>query len=522
MENKRVVYYSEFGAIGDGVAEDFPAIVKCHEYANANGCKVMADPGATYYIAETDGVEAIIKTDVDWGDATFIIDDRNIPVPSKSRTAHIFRVLGEQAKKVYGEDSDIIKAINEAGGFKAGATHIGYAPGYTALLAVFNDQHSAYIRWGCHATGKPNPLRELVVVDAEGNIDPSTTFLLDFDHVSRIEELRADDAPITLENGKFITRANAVPPVYTAYNRGIGFTRANVTIRNTIHEITDEGHIGAPYGGFISWYLANNLRCENLKLQSHKSYKDYEYDADGKVVKIHSVMGSYDVGGSLSTNIYFKDCVQTNFYKWEEKNIAYNEGERWGIMGTNYCKNLTYDGCVFSRLDAHAGVYNVTIKDTTISYIKLTGGGKALIENCKIVAPEGLAIALFELRSDYGSTWKGDIEVKNCEFINWTAPNVYLASALWNNWNFGYVTHLPHIILDGLKIDKPTANIYAFTDVCRDHEQTIDAPTLKDGTPNINPMDISTTITLKNNEGGYHYMGSVNPYVNERIKIEEL
>ena len=112
-------------------------------------------------------------------------------------------------------------------------------------------------------------------------------------------------------------------------------------------------------------------------------------------------------------------------------------------------------------------------------------------------------------------------EIKNCEFVNWTAPNVYLASALWNNWSFGYVTHLPRITVDGLKIDKPTANIYAFTDVCRDYEQTIDQPTLKDGSENLNPMDISTTITVKNNEGGYHYTGCPNTYINERITISE-
>ena len=92
MENKKIVYYSEFGAVGDGVAEDFPAICKCHEYANANGLKVMADKGATYYIANTDGISAIVQTDVDWQDATFIIDDRNIDVPNKSRTANIFKI----------------------------------------------------------------------------------------------------------------------------------------------------------------------------------------------------------------------------------------------------------------------------------------------------------------------------------------------------------------------------------------------------------------------------------------------
>ena len=93
MESKKTVYYSEFGAVGDGKAEDFFAIKRCHDYANENGCRVKADEGAVYYIGEINGESAVIMTDVDWTDATFIIDDRKIGVQSKSRSAHIFRVL---------------------------------------------------------------------------------------------------------------------------------------------------------------------------------------------------------------------------------------------------------------------------------------------------------------------------------------------------------------------------------------------------------------------------------------------
>ena len=87
---KKIVYYSEFGAIGDGKAEDFPAIKACHEYANENGCKVMADAGKTYYIGDTGPDPIIVKTDVDWGDATFIIDDAIIPPENPTRGANGF------------------------------------------------------------------------------------------------------------------------------------------------------------------------------------------------------------------------------------------------------------------------------------------------------------------------------------------------------------------------------------------------------------------------------------------------
>ena len=513
---KKTVYYSEFGAKGDGVTEDFAALLKCHEYANANGCTVKADAGATYYICETDGVTIPVMTDVDWGDATFIMDDTKIPVPSKSRTANIFTMKSSYQKKVYGEDSEIVKAINAKGGIKADeATNIGYAPGYPAILILFDYEHFAYIRWGCHAAGYTNnPQRELIVVDKDGNIDPNTKLLLDYKHVSSIEEYRIDDEPITVENGIFITKANAAPPVYTAYNRGLGINRSNVTIKNTVHKIVDEGETGAPYGGFIISFAANNVLCEGLTLQSHKSYKDYNPDGT-----VHSIMGSYDIGGAFTTNITFKNCVQSNFFKDEENKIAFSEREYWGIMGTNYCKNMTYDGCVLSRLDAHAGVYNVTVKDTSISYIKLIGGGVANIENCKVYQPDGSKwYPFFELRCDYGSTWRGDVIIKDCEFYKIEgAEATVIASASWNNWNFGYTTYLPNIVLDNFKVSTP-GDVYIYSQMVSDTSLTIDMPTVN-GEKNLNPYVITPTVTIKNDTQNNNYIGCWNKYVDSKITI---
>lgn len=48
------VTYEEFGAVGNGKADDFEAIVKTHEYANQNGKSVFANETATYYIGGAD------------------------------------------------------------------------------------------------------------------------------------------------------------------------------------------------------------------------------------------------------------------------------------------------------------------------------------------------------------------------------------------------------------------------------------------------------------------------------------
>ena len=77
MSEKKTVFYSEYGAIGDGVTDDHAAILAAHVDANEKGYEVKADEGKTYYIPpHTETIP--IMTNVDWTGASFIIDDRDI------------------------------------------------------------------------------------------------------------------------------------------------------------------------------------------------------------------------------------------------------------------------------------------------------------------------------------------------------------------------------------------------------------------------------------------------------------
>ena len=81
------VTYEEFGAVGDGKADDQKAIVAAHAAANKRKLPVRAGDGKTYYIGGGAKV-AVIKTDVDFGTAKFVIDDRNL----ENVKAPVFRV----------------------------------------------------------------------------------------------------------------------------------------------------------------------------------------------------------------------------------------------------------------------------------------------------------------------------------------------------------------------------------------------------------------------------------------------
>ena len=76
MKNeKKYVYYSDFGAIGDGITDDTEAIRAAHKYANECGGTVRATVGKNYLIRDI-SESIVIKTSCEWVGADFTIDNR--------------------------------------------------------------------------------------------------------------------------------------------------------------------------------------------------------------------------------------------------------------------------------------------------------------------------------------------------------------------------------------------------------------------------------------------------------------
>lgn len=150
---------------------------------------------------------------------------------------------------------------------------------------------------------------------------------------------------------------------------------------------------------------------------------------------------TYHIGGAAKTIVALVKVTQSNDIM---------DRSRWGIIGTNFCKNLIYDGCELSRFDAHQGVTNAAIRNSTLGYmgVRLTGFGNFAIENSTVRDR-----SFITLRPDYGSTWNGDIIIRNCRFIASGNP-VILNGSNDGSHDFGYTCHLPNrIIIDGLRIE---------------------------------------------------------------------
>ena len=490
--NTDKIYYSDFGAAGNldinalladveanpktnanfSHLSDEDAIRQTHEAANlTKRHTVCADEGAVYYLPYLE-TTIDIKTDCDFGNAEFYIDDRFITAQkTPGYNVNVFTIRNDYDIVTYTEANDplgIIAAINARGGIKTTDTSLPIELGYDAMLIPYNKDKKMYKRDG---VGAGSDQHELIVIDENGKIDNDTKTLYDFDKVTKIEIVRIDTAPTTLLGGKFTTVASRA---YEGFNgntvidigiyRGIRIERPNVTmdalehyvINQPIADIDGEEKSGESYlSGKSIMYAGEGPRYVYGFIEPRKTHNFHMKDSVLTARAHYATGGSYDIGGELSNKLVFTNCTQSNMF--DENGVIYDENNcYWGIMGTNYCKNIEYYDCVLNRLDAHAGVYNFKVIGGEIGWIKVNGGGTGTIENVIIHSR-----SVFGLRSDYGSSWRGEISVKNvllnCAYFaetravdDTTDSYYYLTSFTCVDGDFGFETQVPNITVENL------------------------------------------------------------------------
>ena len=498
MSDKKYVTYEEFGAVGDGVTDDFAAIKKAHSYANEMGLPVKAHDGAHYYICDTtvDGIigPALIKTNTDWGTAKFTIDDSGYDAFNEKTARiyynHVFSVEPSAPfKRVERKDlPDDIK-------LEAGMTKINYAPGQDALIRPIYAGHKIYRRRGYWTISLGSNSSEIIKIDKDGNISPETPIMWNYASIDYIDVYYIDNEPLTVEGGTFITKASK-NSVYKEINgvmtlrdnyvaRALKVTRSNTTVKNVKHyvenEITLKEHsekliVGNTYMGFFVASCADSVSFVDCVLTAHRCYTKPSGWAGGG-----GTQGTYDFHAAFSNNVVLKNCRQSNFWvtvtpegdiipatketigavssmarEQVIKNPRFHDGKgalmHWGVGETDFCKNVEYYGCTLSRYDAHQGLYNGKIIDCEINIIALTGMGNMIIENTTQYSldPSSVYNNLIHMRSDYGSTWDGEIKLKNHKAYLYTGAS-YVFMHTYVNWYMGYQCTYPTITLDNVQ-----------------------------------------------------------------------
>ena len=469
--DKKVVNYRDFGAKGDGKTNDLPAIAKAHEYANQHNLPVRADDNATYLL-EDGPAPVVINTDVNWGKAKFIVNDladiKNFRMP-------LFQVKSSLPEYT----------ISELKPLKRGQTNIGIKLPSRMYIYMEDATTKRYIRYGANANKGTNQ-QDTVLVDKNGNIDPATPVVWDFNAVTKILAYPVDEKLLTVKGGHFTTYTNNRPGRHIYFARNISVTRSNTLIQGIRHDVVEpEGIDSWPYTGFLSVSRCAEVTFKDCIVTGRKVYS---YPVPGQ--KKRKTTGTYDISGTSALKISYINVVQGNDFM---------DPVYWGVMGTNFCKSVLLDGCKVSRFDAHQGVTNAIIRNSEMGYqgINAIGFGTFLIEN---TVSRGHRLVNF--RSDYGAMWNGDFIIRNCKFI----PNGRYFTTLFGGpstpqHDFGYPCMLPTTItIDNLKVDmsavKGSKNLFIFADFERNSKDPVKSPYTYTKTLNIKNFECNIPVKL--------------------------
>lgn len=466
-----VVYYEDYCA-ADGVTNDFPGIILAHKVANETNAKVKAlrNPNnpKTFYLS-TEGFTsfetAVIKTDTDWTGASFILDDSYLKAGHTTENElWYFTVKSDyevqKGTAAYHRDAsnnvvwdgtiDLFGKVHSIMRDQTSIDVSGLNLPEEGLLYIRNGYSTNFVRTGStpEASNNGKEQMEAIILHSDGTIDSLTPVLWDYTEFTQYWYHPIDPTVLQITGGTFTTLVNTIngrPYVH----RGIQILRSNVLVEGVTHildeDVKNKDTI-SPYYGFFSVEEAAYVTLKDCQLSSH--YK-------AKVTGTNTA--PYDITYRLACCIYLEHITEVTDIM---------DGTRWGIMGTNYCKDLRANNCSMTRFDVHAGTESVTLTNSEIGIlgINIVGDGLAYFDNVKCCGTHYICI-----RHDYGSTWHGNLVIKNAYWYVTYELNPERGNAtpimieLMNNGltQYGYTCYLPtNVLIDGMYVDNSLLNNY--------------------------------------------------------------
>ena len=434
----KMVTYEQFGAVGDGVADDLPAIRRAHEHANANGLPIRSRPDATYHLGRQ-ALTAVIATDTDWNTSRFTIDDTDVD----DHKASLFEVrsLLEPEQLSISRVSRDQKALD-------------VRPSRDCHVTIENEGRKVYKRRGLNKNDG-YPQHDCFILRRDGSIEGDIDW--EYETVTRVDARPIDETPLVIRGGVFTTFANRMKQDvgYNYWSRNIMITRSRTEVVGLTHYVVGETSVGHPYAGFLNIRGCAEITLRDCFATGHKIYSTI--GAAGKPVN----MGSYDISVNEVVNFRMIGCTMNHV----------TDSTRWGVIGSNFCKNIVLENCVLSRMDTHMGVSgSYTVRGCKLGHMGLNAIGRGTLTVADSTIHRN---SFINLRADYGSTWEGTVVIKNCRWI--PASGVANEPVLFSVTNdgmhdFGYPCYMPEeVLIDGLAVDDSNypagyEGLYLFSD----------------------------------------------------------
>ncbi len=506
---------------------------------------------------EISGKTAVAPTDAMYSkDIFMVVSDGYYKAQYFSSSQYDYtkaETMGDKDFLAIDSTKNYLNALNQqiqSTGIGKTTTKLNLNLGYPAMVVIYNEDLRAsatrliagsskvvepqkvYIRYGSNANSGAAK-QDALIIDANGNIDSSTPIMFDYTRIVKFEIFDLRVSKVTLSGGEFTTLASRIDPIFSinsdgsinhsgtdyraAYlRRGIKINRSYTVLDGVKHYVTnelslldyDKGLDCVHYGAFYQVSQCANVTLKNCVLTGRRN---------------NDQVGSYDFNANTVCGIYLEGCTQSNFWVVENADgtvvpatedtanavlgmsFSTKNSKRvqmlWGVGGTNWCKNMEYRGCTLSRFDAHQGLYNGKIVDSTVNLIAIIGKGTMTVENTTLlIADDDIGAAVILLRPDYGSTWEGNIYINNVNASVLSGGKVLtMVYYQYANHDFGYDCYIPNIYVNNFTINNVSAlnNIYLFASYTTNTEN-IHKDTLSSGEVNKNKITMPTEFSIDN------------------------
>ena len=402
----KIISYTQFGAALDGVSDDTEAAIACHQYANANGCRVEQHSGTLYLKTATEENCPIVKTSCDWSGMTFKVDEhmgKNI----------IMKVVPDEGVQSHSLTSE------EIGELAKGTVQIPFLVDYKNCICHFTTDISIGNR--LNKTGS-YVYHETVTVDRYGNLLEGELFRAMSDAKAiNMEYQSIFQRPVTLEGARIVLDTaddSKIPCILVK--------RSNTTLKDWTLVIERE------VSSDSTEYKGEILKVENCynvvieKFSGENFGTFFSQEAEDKSETCYMV---YLSGLSRFT---MRDCLMIR---------------AWGVVQSQYCKDMIFKDSTLGRIDNHYGCRNYTVNNCTITSSHSTinigyGDGQFIIDNVRFVKfadPD----TVFQnhcilLRGDFCALYSGELVINNITINNYSGQAINLLSGSYSDsFDFG-------------------------------------------------------------------------------------